>query len=248
MINSFETQTTALPVFALDIDEVLADTLTQCNAWHNEVFGTSYTIDDYKSYRFCETWGCTDDEAMTRFLAFTKSPYWDRIEPIPGSQEFVRQMQLYYRLAIVTSRQNYLKDSTHAWLDKHFGIGSFYFIGFGNQWLAEKNAIKISKYEMCKQLNAIALVDDLPRHIMDVLPVVKCAILFNFHGDHNWSVIPDVVLATHPTIKVCRDWTEVARIALALRPKVPQLATEASEKSLERVLVAEGGGGGEVRV
>eukprot|EP01053_Blabericola_migrator_P003561 Blabericola_migrator_1__3560@NODE_2057_length_3351_cov_142_635810_g1304_i0_p3_GENE_NODE_2057_length_3351_cov_142_635810_g1304_i0NODE_2057_length_3351_cov_142_635810_g1304_i0_p3_ORF_typecomplete_len159_score5_57NT5C/PF06941_12/1_5e20HAD_2/PF13419_6/3_5e05NIF/PF03031_18/0_059_NODE_2057_length_3351_cov_142_635810_g1304_i020112487 len=109
MINSFETQTTALPVFALDIDEVLADTLTQCNAWHNEVFGTSYTIDDYKSYRFCETWGCTDDEAMTRFLAFTKSPYWDRIEPIPGSQEFVRQMQLYYRLAIVTSRQNYLK-------------------------------------------------------------------------------------------------------------------------------------------
>eukprot|EP01057_Protomagalhaensia_wolfi_P001126 Protomagalhaensia_wolfi_Nauph_80__1125@NODE_1661_length_1411_cov_102_981050_g1287_i0_p1_GENE_NODE_1661_length_1411_cov_102_981050_g1287_i0NODE_1661_length_1411_cov_102_981050_g1287_i0_p1_ORF_typecomplete_len247_score10_26NT5C/PF06941_12/4_8e30HAD_2/PF13419_6/3e08Acid_phosphat_B/PF03767_14/0_0001NIF/PF03031_18/0_00031_NODE_1661_length_1411_cov_102_981050_g1287_i06471387 len=234
-----------LPVFAIDVDEVLAATMPQITAWHNATYGTSYSVSDYKSYKFCQTWQCSDQEAMSRFVAFTQSRYWDAIEPVPGAQEFVREMKKHFRLAVVTSRQNYLQESTLKWLDKHFGLDSFFHIGFGNQWLADKDAVKVSKHDMCQQIGAVALVDDLPKYIFDVLPVVNRAVLFNPENAYGWGWIAEGVLAAEPRIAVARSWSDVLKVAFTLRRTLSELGPRElspASRSLETVMVSEGGG------
>lgn len=224
------TSNSDLRVFALDVDEVLANTMEQCNAWHNDTYGTSLTVEDYESYNFCETWNCSDEEAMHRFRAFTQSSYWDAIQPVEGAQRFVKEMQGRFRLAVVTSRQNFLQESTYKWLHRHFGLDSFSYIMFGNQWLADKEAVKISKFEMCREIDAIALVDDLPKYILQVAPIVTKAILFNFKGRQKWSRLPSSSSMTeYPSICHCTSWSEVYAIALSLCEIPPQVKTVKDE-------------------
>eukprot|EP01054_Gregarina_sp_Poly1_P006130 Gregarina_sp_Poly_1__6129@NODE_323_length_9530_cov_14_322836_g275_i0_p5_GENE_NODE_323_length_9530_cov_14_322836_g275_i0NODE_323_length_9530_cov_14_322836_g275_i0_p5_ORF_typecomplete_len296_score41_25NT5C/PF06941_12/2e27HAD_2/PF13419_6/5_6e05Acid_phosphat_B/PF03767_14/0_00089NIF/PF03031_18/0_004HAD_SAK_2/PF18143_1/0_24HAD_SAK_2/PF18143_1/1_3e03_NODE_323_length_9530_cov_14_322836_g275_i037454632 len=229
-----------LPVLALDIDEVLANTLEQSMAWHNNTYGTSLTKEDYKSYIFCEVWNCTDAEAMQRFREFTRSPYWEAIQPVEGAQQFVNEMSSHFRLAIVTSRQDFLQESTLRWLNLYFGLHKFCSIKFGNNWLADENAAKKSKREMCMEIGAVALIDDLPKHILHVSPVrglrllilgantnckvVKKAILFNLNREQPWSLISEDTMSQYTNVCLCTTWDEVysacASLSRSLESKI----------------------------
>ena len=51
------------PVIAVDLDEVLGQFVPAIVAFHNATYGSSYTAEDFFSYRFADVWQCHDDEA-----------------------------------------------------------------------------------------------------------------------------------------------------------------------------------------
>lgn len=212
--------TEKLPVLAVDVDEVLAQFLAACNKWYNATYGENFKVTDYESYHFCDTWGCTDGEALERVYEFFGTSYFEEIEPVAGAYESLELLSRYFRLAVVTSRQLFLEQSTRDWLKKHFPKISFSYILFGNQWITpQANAQRISKKDFCKAIGAVALIDDLPKYILDSASVLKTAVLFNNGNNQKWSRITDAMVAADhvpENIVTCTSWSQICGILIEL--------------------------------
>ena len=104
----------------IDIDEVLADYLCALLLFHNERYGSSLQREDFFVYRWWEIWGGTREEAIQKREVFEKTTEYMNISPIEGSQEGVAHLARFHELHIVTSRPDYLRETSHAWLEKHF--------------------------------------------------------------------------------------------------------------------------------
>lgn len=189
-------QLTKKPTLAVDVDEVLAQFLPECNEWHNRLYNTSFKLKDYKSYNFCETWMCSDDEAMSRVYAFFASDGFNDLEVVPGAIEAMIWLSQHFELVVVTSRQLLIKDSTLRWLDKNFPKGTFKDVMFGNLWLPTheikaNSHLRRTKRSMCEEIGAVGLIDDQPKYIKETKDIMTLPILFNFGGWYRWSSLDD---------------------------------------------------------
>lgn len=157
--------TQSKPVVAVDIDEVLAAFVPALLDFHNSEYESELTLSDFHSYRFCEVWGGTNDEAMDKIYHFFDTHYFTNIQPIAGALGVLTRHQRHFRFACVTSRQHKITHKTNAWIASHFP-GLFEEIVFGNHWTREApdpdhmTPNKRAKHEMCRSIGAIALIDD----------------------------------------------------------------------------------------
>lgn len=194
------------PLLAFDLDEVVGEFVAPLCSFHNEAFGTSLSIRDFHGYEFFRVWGGTAEESTVKVQAFFRSPWFlERIKPLPGAFEVLKELQLHFDLCIVTSRQLAIAEVTKKWVNEHMpGIFTADIgqpagepaILFGNAY--GLSGPKQTKADLCRQLGrCIALVDDQEKYAIDVgsslltdNPAVKgekqpgLVVLF---GDYKWQ-------------------------------------------------------------
>ena len=171
----------------IDIDEVIADTLSVVLKNHNAEFGTAFSRNDFYSYRFWETWGGTREEAIKEIYSF----WSNHIQNVPlmrGALENIYELKRAgHTLYVVTGRQDEFIEETKTWIQKHFP-GIFEDIFFTNAYGLNKQSR--SKAKICKELGIDVLIEDDLDHINDCIQQGVRVVLFD--SPWNKSASPDV--------------------------------------------------------
>jgi uncharacterized HAD superfamily protein len=168
---------------AIDVDDVLADFHTTLLNWHNETYGTFLKTEDVKSYFFNQIWGGTIEEAIKKVNDFHNSVYSKKIPPIIYSVSSIDILSKENELFVVTSRPSFLEKETEVWLDKFFQNKFSRIFHSSNHYSKAENSGK-SKLEICRELNAYALIDDSLDYIKQCTSTNIKGILF---GDYPWN-------------------------------------------------------------
>lgn len=170
----------AKPVLAIDIDEVLFPLIPHLAAFHNTQHGTSLVMADFNNYDLEKVWGGTVAEAVAKVNAFFAVDHL-HIEPIDGAFDSLKSLADHFRLVVITSRHDSLTDATHAWIERHFAGVFETVILAGNHHAGGDVKSKVS---LCRDLGAVALIDDSLRYVTECSDAGQRAILF---GDYPWN-------------------------------------------------------------
>lgn len=191
---------------AVDIDEVLADLLTQYINFLNKEYKLSLSRIQFQGYYTWATWQELKVEKHKLFERFYKSNYFQNIEPIKEALENLKVIKNNHKLFIVTSRPDYLKESTCSWIEKFFP-NTFEDIFFANYLLNKK------KSEVCKTINSEIIIEDNIDYANDCainnINVIIISYPWNKHSEHSkihrvksWRHVPlalkQIHLSTHP--------------------------------------------------
>ncbi|MDP3992478.1 MAG: hypothetical protein U1B79_00580 [Candidatus Pacearchaeota archaeon] len=115
-----ETMQKRLGRLAFDIDGVLSNFQPVFLNFHNQRYGTRFTIDELTSYEFWKVFHVPEKELQGEMVDFYQSPFFKKIVPLPGSKEAIKQLYRRNLLYVVTSRPDTIHDETVAWLGNHF--------------------------------------------------------------------------------------------------------------------------------
>jgi uncharacterized HAD superfamily protein len=187
------------PVIAVDIDEVLFPLAPTFLNYYNEQSGTSITLDDMTSYYLHEVTGEPRDVELAKLEAYIDTEHHINSLPIDGALEAIKKLHARYSLIVVTSRAPFFGEHTKNFLEKHFtGL----YDGFYNVHRSDIEHKDISKAQICKEISAIALIDD---HLNYVLDAAKHGVECLLFGDYAWNQcekLPDKVTRV-------KNWQEV---------------------------------------
>lgn len=162
------------------MDEVFFPFAAHFAEHHNQQHGTNLTYVDITSYNFEDIIGEDILETVKRVHAATEVDH-SHIDPIEGSPDAVRQLEKQFDLVIVTARDPKHEEQTLDWLERHYRDVFSDVIHVGHIGAVEK---PIKKVEICRQLAAIALIDDSPKHIEEVANAGIEGVLF---GNYAWN-------------------------------------------------------------
>ena len=185
------------PVIGVDIDDVIAEHIPDFVAYTNQFYGTNISTDTYHE-DWPLLWNIARDETMERARKF----HSDRVRhftPIKGADEVLQTLSQRYRLVIVTARPQYTIDHTHEWIERHFK-DMFTERHFVPIW--EEDSL-VTKADICRQVGADYLIDDLPRHCNVAADAGITPLLF---GNYTWR--DDHPL--HDSVVKVMDWREIA--------------------------------------
>src|SRR5579872_2931745 len=143
-------------MIAVDVDDVLATHVETFIAHSNTTYGTSLNFDDY-SERWGAMWGVDSQEVERRALEFQTSETILNFDTKPDAKKALHILRERYDLSIVTARRKHLIDTTYQWVEKHFP-NIFEEVHFVPIW--EPNS-KVTKADICKQIKANYLIDDI---------------------------------------------------------------------------------------
>ena len=150
-----------------DCDDVLFNFNEQMCEWHNRAYGTSYGIQDIRSYDLGRVFGCSSSEAMDRVMEFHETPDFSKIKPLPGVRESISHLkQRGYKMDVATARAIEMRKKTLEAIDKYFpGVFDEIFVlgDFGK----EDNPNKRKKSQVCIERGASAIVEDAAHHALD---------------------------------------------------------------------------------
>ena len=138
-------------------------------------------------------------------VQFFSSRQFHEIETVPGAREALARLHSKYRFVAVTAREEGIKDETIRWLDLHFpGIIDDHV--FCN--LAVDHGVKRSKCDVCKEIGAVALIDDsLPYCQQARAEIPDAAFKVILFGRYAWNT-GDV----EPGIVRVADWSELTAL------------------------------------
>lgn len=190
-----------MQTIAIDIDDVLSDSVPAIIAFSNQHWGTHLTRADYND-DWMGMWGISRDETYARADQMNSYEFRTGLAVKPGAKQAVEQLKSAYKLVLVTSRRSQLKEATYDWVDKHFA-GMFEAVHFAGMWDVRSDRSKsATKTGVCMRIGAQYLIDDQPKHCIDAANHGICAILF---GDYPWNE-----LRTEPSgVKRAYEWAEV---------------------------------------
>lgn len=175
-------------VIAIDIDDVLANTITSLLRKYNYNFnGIHIKFEDITEYKFwnIKKFNLTQRKVLTLLVKhFLWSWIFNKIEPIPWAKEKILELkEKWYKLFIITARYPLLKLTTKLRLRKHF---RWCFDGVIFAWFLNKNAKK--KSDICKNIWASVMIED------NLENAIECANIwlnvFLFDRPRNWDFDP----------------------------------------------------------
>jgi hypothetical protein len=149
-------------IFAFDLDEVLADFVGPLLEFHNRVYQTKLTREHASMYDLSGTLKCSREEVSRRMDEFYKSHEFFTLPAVDGAKEVIGRVKKKYELAIVTSRPSSLHEPTVAWLNTNFPH-TFSGPYFSTNDLSG-SAGERTKAEICKNIGAMAIVEDHPEY------------------------------------------------------------------------------------
>lgn len=188
---------------AIDIDEVLADTMTALRLLVNKRFGLSLSDADYRipgdfNGYFTYVWECNKVGDFVRFEDIRREMAVDQshVKPMRGAKNALNKLSKNYDIVLVTSRFEDWEGATKIWLKNTFGNlhSEIYFVHH------DRRDQLPTKGEVCRQIGAQWLIDDNPAYCRSATELGVETILF---GDYGWQT-GDLSLYTR-----CRDWTAV---------------------------------------
>jgi len=143
--------------------------------------------------------GCSREETIKRVSKFYHSSAHIETKPVAGAVEAVHELSLENSIVIITSRPESVSAETLSWLNKHFPNlkGSIY---FARHFFHGEG--RVTKGEICKELEMDIFVDDFPHHVEDVARVVRQVLLFDTPWNRNHTALPQNARRVH-------SWNEI---------------------------------------
>ncbi|KAJ3291182.1 hypothetical protein HK104_006290 [Borealophlyctis nickersoniae] len=212
------------PIMALDMDETVCLTIPAVSKWHNERYGTSFTLADYYTYDWSAVWGCSLEEARKRIREFQQSEwFWDKLEPVPGAKEALDILSKHYTLHIVTAREEFVAPASYAFLSKHLP-GLISQVHFANQNMtpeeSSKPGVRVrTKLEILNDIGTKILVDDSLDHLRTCVVRDVTVFLMDWEGKYGWNKLKDGEELPRGGVRV-KSWKEV--VDALLPPPPPQ--------------------------
>lgn len=190
-----------MAVIAVDLDEVLSDTLVTFVEFHNREYGTSLTHEDFFSYRFEDVLQIPTDRIVTRILEFylQDSNY---IQPVLGAKPVLQALKEKCNLIIVTARVNALEAVTREWVDREFA-GIFDAIYFAHN--VHIGCARKAKHAYCLEHGATVMIDDSVEYLEPCTQHGVRALLFDRRWNQNHAV---------PAIERVRSWQDIGSLLL----------------------------------
>jgi uncharacterized HAD superfamily protein len=169
------------PVLAIDIDDVIFPFTEITLRLHNEKHGTELEVEDISSYYYLEELKglSTSDEVEEYLDEFFAEVYEGRIKPNLDAQRAINLLKDKYEIDIITARRPTTRKVTEQWLKHHFP-DMFRDVHFPRE-LADPAT---PKPQICKQIGAVAIVDD---HIDNLIGCAELGIKALLFGSYPWS-------------------------------------------------------------
>lgn len=190
-------------VIGLDFDDVLHDFRMTMEKFFCDFHGVCITRDECTSYNLWERWGGTPEESIQKVLDYYVSDHHDDAPIVPGSLEAIRKLRDNHSIVVITSRPDYTKERTLAWLDRNFGLDLFDRVYFANLF-ANKAGKKKLKSEICHELGVDIFVDDYHVYANDVAQSGKKVLLL----DAPWNRVDGL----HPNITRVHSWDHILEV------------------------------------
>ena len=146
-------------VIAVDLDDVLAEHIEAFIEFSNKNHGTNFTKQDYLE-QWKDLWGISYGEVEERALNFLTNETVGGFGVIEDAYRVLDVLKKERDLVIVTARPKHTIDSTLEWVDHNFPA-TFSGVHFVPIW---DPGPKKTKAEICKEIGADYLIDDLIRH------------------------------------------------------------------------------------
>lgn len=167
-----------------DLDDVTFSFNAAFLPYANRHFGTSYTIEDIKSYELANLWGVSVEEIRSLVYEFYHTEEHMRIRPVPGAVKALSLLAQYARIVELTSRPHMVEQITLDLIDMHFPKGVISDVMFLTHFHGPiENRGTKSKGEACKEIGAIAHIDDHTSHVHDIDAHGVVPLLFT----QNWN-------------------------------------------------------------
>lgn len=193
------------PVLTIDFDDVVVPFNLQFSIWHNEQYGTNVQYSDIYSYDMATIYGTDDTTIKKRVMRFSHQ-YHHRLQPLEGVRAHLTILSERYRLVLVTSRCESIREITLGWKAEHVP-GLFSEAHFGNGFSLKHASRRRSKASMCREVGAVAHVDDAISHATDVAGDLGIPV---FLPDRPWNQ----QFVSEPIIRVT-DWEDITYRLLA---------------------------------
>lgn len=196
---------------AIDIDDVISPFMESFVNYHNDQYGTSMSIEDFKTPG--DYWGFYEniianllndpdgvDEYKRRFWEFLETDRHVRGQPIFEDVKLaLYELKKNYNLEIVTARDGTIKEGTIKWINEELP-NVFSGVHFNASW--KQAGKKITKAKLCQEIGADYLIDDSVEHCNAAAECGITAILFGNYGWNSYHEINDKVIRLN-------DWREV---------------------------------------
>jgi 5'(3')-deoxyribonucleotidase len=173
------------PVIAVDIDDVLSNLAQKIVDFSNQKWGTNLTIDDYEEH-WGEMWNVDDATTKQRSNEIHAAGLGHKLTHKPEAVPVLRKLAKKYSLVLVTSRRKLITRETKEWIDKFFN-GIFTDIHHTGIYDSAHHAdiqVQQTKTDILKDVGALYLIDDQPKHCLAAAEAGITALLF---GDYPWS-------------------------------------------------------------
>ena len=142
-------------IIAIDLDDILAESLKSFIDFHNKNYKTKLKTGDFKSFYLQEIIYIDRKEELKRVRLFDDSRHFDEIPPLEGAREVVKELSKKNKLVIVTSRPQKQEKRTREWTLKYFPeIKEIFFIR------KDYHRHSKTKAEVCKEIGASFLIED----------------------------------------------------------------------------------------
>lgn len=165
---------TGLKRIGIDIDDVLIDFLPNFLIFYNKKHGTNFSVKDFKTYRYCETLGGTNEDSINEVNEFCKAPEFDSLKPFEGCQETIKLLSKKYSIYAITSRPPWLKPKTLDFFQKYFSGIQIPVVHTGDFFGYKKR-----KFEICAELRIPLIIEDNGKYALECTNSRMYAILFN---------------------------------------------------------------------
>lgn len=187
-------------VVAVDVDEVLFPYVESFVGYHNVIHGTNLAPEDFFTYEFEHVLGLTVEETIRR-VHDVHDLGFDTQGPVEGACFALDELAKRFNLFVVTARNPRFEETTREWLHKNFPDVFQDVVLTGHPQDIEKPK---SKIEVCREVGAIALINDSFRHVAECVGTEVIGILF---GDYPWNRTVPVL----DGMVRCKSWLEVVR-------------------------------------
>lgn len=189
-------------VLATDIDEVLFPFLREFSFWHNAEYGTNLSVENFNSYDFNDTLAISVPETVHRIHAFLSVEHgFLGVSPLKESQNAIEKLSERFEIIAVTARHPQFRESSLKYLMEYYGgkITEINLVGTS----ATVESVR-SKAEVCRELGAVALIDDSIKHVASCVDTEVEGLLF---GNYPWNQSEDL---PNGVIRF-KDWSEILR-------------------------------------
>jgi 5'(3')-deoxyribonucleotidase len=182
----------------VDIDEVLFPFVDEFLKDYNPRYQTDHQVHHFITCRFEEVLGLELEETIRRVYDFNAMDCL-HITPVQDSVSAIKELSEAYELNVITARHPQHEKPIRNWLESHYGDAFKNIIFVGHPDAVEQ--VK-PKSQICREIGALALIDDSLDHILQTAQDGLQGVLF---GDYPWNQADELPKG----VTRVKNWQEV---------------------------------------
>lgn len=156
-------------ILAIDIDEVVANTLPAFLRHYNQKFLCSVNPEHFATSDWALHLKLSPFELDAEIREFICGPHYASLLPVGDAESVLTILSGSHTLYAVTSRWGELQQTTEQWLEEYFPniFAAIYFSSSSHANVLQPSSK--SKAHICKEIGADLMIEDCPKHLADCL-------------------------------------------------------------------------------